>query len=624
MLFRSLLRYGGYGQQTASRRRPSRRRPARQRPRARPSLEALEDRALLSTFVVDRLTDTGAGEGLAGDLRYCLGQANANPGDDAITFSVSGTINLAGALPSLSSNIDLQGPRATSLTVRRDTGGSYRIFTVDSGATAVLSGLTITNGSVSDRGGGIYNSGTLTLNNATVSGNSAGFGGSFGGGTYTAGGGIYNSGTLTLNNATVSDNAAETYAYGGQAFGGGIYNSYNSTLTLNNSIVSGNTAISYNGDSSAYTIGGGIYSFGTLTLTNSTVSGNYSTVGGGIGNDGTLTLTNSTVSGNSASYYGYVGGIYNSGTLTLNNATVSGNSAGNGGGIRNYEGTVTLNNTTISGNSTTGGGGIFNYAGTVTLNNATVSGNSVGLYYGGLGGGISNGYGGTLTLNNATVSGNSATYGGGIYDGGTLTARNTILAGNTATTGPDLWGSLGSLGHNLIGNTSGGSGFHATDLLNVNPLLGPLQDNGSPTFTHALLAGSPALNAGDPAQLGVADQRGVLRRGGVNIGAYQASASAFVVTVPGTVASGTPFDVTVQAVDVFGQVAFGYRGTVTFSVTDLDPAVVLPADYTFTADDQGTHTFTGEFTLLTPGTWTLTTADMANGLTRDVMVTVDT
>src|SRR5262245_47729311 len=165
MLFRSLLGYAGYGPQTASRRRP-----ARQRPRARLSLEALEDRTVPSTFVVDRLTDTGAGAGLAGDLRYCLGQANANPGDDSITFSVTGTITLAGALPSLSSNIDLQGPGASSLTVRPDTGGGYRIFTVDSGTTVVLSGLTITHG-VADYGGGIFNQGTLTLTNATVSGN---------------------------------------------------------------------------------------------------------------------------------------------------------------------------------------------------------------------------------------------------------------------------------------------------------------------------------------------------------------------------------------------------------------------------------------------------------------------
>jgi hypothetical protein len=95
-------------------------------------------------------------------------------------------------------------------------------------------------------------------------------------------------------------------------------------------------------------------------------------------------------------------------------------------------------------------------------------------------------------------------------------------------------------------------------------------------------------------------------------------------SVPGIVAAGTPFDVTVQAVDVFGQVAIGYRGTVTFSVTDPDPAVVLPADYTFSADDQGTHHFTGEFTLITPGTLMLTTADVANMLSQEVMVTVDT
>src|SRR5262249_47739491 len=145
MLIRSLLGYRSYDQQTAAR-RGARPRPTQQRPRARLAVEALEDRTLPSTFVVDRLTDMGAGAGLAGDLRYCIGQANATPGDDTITFSVTGSINLAGALPSLSTNIDLQGPGADSLTVRRDTGGNYRIFTVGNVATVVLSGLTITNG----------------------------------------------------------------------------------------------------------------------------------------------------------------------------------------------------------------------------------------------------------------------------------------------------------------------------------------------------------------------------------------------------------------------------------------------------------------------------------------------
>src|SRR5262245_45219806 len=165
----------------------------RGRPRcSRPRLELLEDRNLLSTFRVDHLADDLVGSGLNGSLRYAITNAVDN---DTITFGVTGTINLAGALPDLAHSVSLQGPGANNLTVRRDTGGNYRIFTVASSATVVLSGLTITNGNgFVNSGGGIANSGTLTLNNATVSGNSA-----------FAGGGIFNyfGGTLTLNNATV-------------------------------------------------------------------------------------------------------------------------------------------------------------------------------------------------------------------------------------------------------------------------------------------------------------------------------------------------------------------------------------------------------------------------------------
>jgi hypothetical protein len=129
----------------------------------------------------------------------------------------------------------------------------------------------------------------------------------------------------------------------------------------------------------------------------------------------------------------------------------------------------------------------------------------------------------------------------------------------------------------------------------------------------ALLPGSPALNAGDPDQLGVADQRGVVRSGGVNIGAYQASATAFVLTAPDTVTAGVPFDLIVTAVDVFAQTAVGYTGTVTFSTSDPNPDIVLPADYAFRAEDGGVHTFTdtglGEITLLTPGDQTITATD---------------
>ncbi len=96
-----------------------------------------------------------------------------------------------------------------------------------------------------------------------------------------------------------------------------------------------------------------------------------------------------------------------------------------------------------------------------------------------------------------------------------MTVANTIIAGNTAPTGPDLDGFITSLGHNLIGNSSGSSGFVAADLQSVNPLLGPLQNNGGPTETMAPLPGSPAIAAGSVALIpaGITtDQRGFAHR----------------------------------------------------------------------------------------------------------------
>jgi hypothetical protein len=182
---------------------------------------------------------------------------------------------------------------------------------------------------------------------------------------------------------------------------------------------------------------------------------------------------------------------------------------------------------------------------------------------------------------------------------------NTIVAGNR---GGDISGSFAGT-NNLIGR---------------NPMLAPLGNYGGPTQTMALLPGSPALNAGDLNQLGSPDQRGVVRTGGVNIGAYQASVSAFVLTAPDTVTAGMPFAVTVTAVDVFAQLAVGYTGTVTFSTTDPDPNVVLPPDYPFTLADQGRHTFLAGFTLVTAGDQTLTVTDIsANAITGTVIATVD-
>jgi hypothetical protein len=201
-------------------------------------------------------------------------------------------------------------------------------------------------------------------------------------------------------------------------------------------------------------------------------------------------------------------------------------------------------------------------------------------------------------VTSCTISANSARSGGGISNTdltGTVTLGNTIVAGNT---GGDISGS------GILNQTY--------SLVGGQPRLGPLQDNGGPTKTMALSAGSPALNAGDPNQLGIADQRGVARSGGVNIGAYQASASALVVTGPATATAGTPFNVTVKAVDSFGQTAVGYTGTATF--TSADPhGATLPADYHFTLADGGVHTFGAGATLYTAGNWDVTATDTVTG-----------
>ncbi len=228
------------------------------------------------------------------------------------------------------------------------------------------------------------------------------------------------------------------------------------------------------------------------------------------------------------------GGIYTEGTLKLTNSTVSGNTATEfGGGIRNTGGTLELINTTVSGNSVAnnaGGGsgaGILNDGGGILrLTNTTVSGNTAANNAGG----IYNILGATVELANTTVSSNTAANNaGGIYNdtGGTLRLANTVVARNTATTNPDTRGTFNSQGNNLIGNTTGATGFVASDLKNVNPLLGPLRNNGGLTNTHALLPGSPAVDAGSNATCPFADQRGVLRKDGDENGTVICDIGAF-------------------------------------------------------------------------------------------------
>jgi hypothetical protein len=454
-----------------------------------------------------------------------------------------------------------------------DGGGLYGVGKV--GSLVTITGSFIGANSAADSAGLANNGGTMTITDSTIRGNSAT-------GNGVAGGGVdnYTGGTLTILRSTISGNYAGAY-------GGGIDNIEGASATVVDSTIRNNRTDG---------LGGGLYSYNaTLMITDSSIRDNAAAYGGGLYNNSyqntsVATITDSTIRGNSALQDG--GGLANNvgATLTVTGSTITGNtSSGSGGGLHNYAGTVTVAASTVTGNTASGsGGGLANNSGTMTITDSTIAGN--------------------LVMNSG--------YGGGLYNNQMLTTRNLIIAGNTAANGPDVSGNLGSRGHNLIGNPSGTTGWVDTDLLDVDPRLGALQDNGGPTQTMELLPGSPALNAGDPAELGVPDQRGVVRRGGVNIGAYQASAAAFVVSAPAKVTAGVPFDVTVTAVDPFGRVAFGYAGTVGFRSTDPDPHVVLPADYAFTGDDAGVHTFTdtglGETALLTRGHQTIFVTDTAD------------
>jgi CSLREA domain-containing protein len=257
--------------------------------------------------------------------------------------------------------------------------------------------------------------------------------------------------------------------------------------------------------------GGGIRNSGTLTVKSVAVSGNTASGdGGGITDFGTLTVNNSIISENAAGADG--GGIMNWGALSVKDSTISGNtcgSAGLGGGITNF-GTAILDRITVSGNRALDGGGIAN-CDTMTLNNSTVSGNTAGSPGDGMGGGIVSWYLGTAALNSTTVSDNTASGDGGgifIFEGTAITSKNTIVANNTGGDCAAL--PVTSAGHNLDSDGTCGLGS-AGDLPNTDPHLSPLADNGGSTQTHALQAGSPAIDAGDNSSCPATDQRAFIR-----------------------------------------------------------------------------------------------------------------
>ncbi|MEQ8998818.1 MAG: choice-of-anchor Q domain-containing protein [Coleofasciculus sp. B1-GNL1-01] len=497
----------------------------------------------MATFTVTNLFDSGAGS-----FRQAIFDANTQAGTDEIVFDTGGfpsTLTLTSGELNITDSVNILGSGADFMTVSGNNNS--RIFSIDDGGSQILdvliSGLTVSDSNGkgrADPGGAIYNEDeNLTLLDLVVTNNTIK--------DFGVGGGIFNSsGKLTLTNSIISHNRTFGVTYSGVGLsngeGGGIYNG-SGIVNIHNSTISHNKASGASGRHSFSSgNGGGIFNrSGELVVTDSTISDNTAVGGGG-------------------AFYadspGNGGGIFNdSGMVKVENSTISGNRAfggsgvqfissgpGKGGGIFNRSGELVVTNSTVNSNMAVGGRSVTatngqaangyggGLSGKVTLSNSTISGNiaSGGLGYQANGG---NGYGGGLwgwgTVTNSTITGNAAKggdsysfnsgtgIGSGIFNTETMTITSSIIAGNTDAA--DISGnSFTSGGHNLIGNGDGTPGFIngvnndqvGTTDNPIDPLLGLLQNNGGSTATHALLPGSPAIDAGSNPLMLLTDQRG--------------------------------------------------------------------------------------------------------------------
>lgn len=439
----------------------------------------LEDRSVPATITVTNLNDLGAGS-----LRQAIADSNGTAAVDTIVFQpgLTGTITLATQL-NVTDPVTITGPGAGALTI---SGNNVtRIFLVNNGSTAIqnfaFSGMTLTLGLAtgSNIGGAIQvDSEDLTLSNMVITNNKA----QQGGGIAVTDG---LNGRLTLVNSTVSNNQATV------GNGGGLYLGSNSLTVVRNSIISGNTTV---------LSGGGIQ----------------------LGQAGFLTVEGSTISGNQALPAGGGGGILAQAdpntTLVVRNSTISGNLANDGGGIlMGGDGSLTVENSTLSGNrAARDGGGISTNGTTAFLRNSTIAFNTADSDNagGGVGGGIfDTALAPTrLTLQSTLVAENLRG----------PTVRDDISATVLATSKLNLIGvntGLAGITHGTNGNQVGTAGVP------LNPMLGLLANNGGATHTHALLAGSPAIDFGFNFSGQGGDQRGgafVRSFSATDVGAFEA------------------------------------------------------------------------------------------------------
>jgi hypothetical protein len=473
---------------------------------------------LINLFVnttVDENDGGSNGQGLS--LRDAILTANADTANEYVivlqggsTYTLSLDNSSGDEEGGLTGDLDITGGARISIVTANGskavisaagiTSGD-RAFDVLANARLTLRNVEITGGSTQDSGGAvsIAKDANVVIEESTIKGNVAAI----------DGGAIYNKGNLSIVQSSIEGNKALD--------GAGIAN-YNSAV-ISQSSITGNNAIS----------GGAIYNRDNLILSDSNISGNSATFGGAVYNTGdSLNITGSTITSNSALVAG--GAVYNDGKaeigksniaenisgergggiINLNNASldviatnVSGNQSKTGGGVDNF-GAANLLNSTFNNNTANNGGGINNSGyGKAILVNATISGNNAATN----GGGIANEaqlsiINGTIVNNTSDSNNDSNGIGGGIFNaaGVSATLKNTIVAQNASN---DLFGSFRGNGNNLIGNTAGAGGTIGTgsDIINGNPLIGPLQNNGSGVLTHALLPGSGAIDKGSNSYL---------------------------------------------------------------------------------------------------------------------------
>jgi hypothetical protein len=440
-------------------------------------------------------------------LRGAITKANGSPGHDTIRFSIgvgtagcdgdgNCTISLGSALPNVTGNLSIEGPGPGKLVIRRNANPgtpNLRIFTIVPGLTVAIAGVAMNNGLSSSAGAGaILNEGSqLTIRDCVLTGNVSNNGGAIWNSAGTSG----NAAKLTLLNTVLSFNAAQVFQQFEQVQGGAILNA--------------------SGTGAATTI-----------ATNCTFLGNFSPNGGAIAN---------AVWGSGAA------------SIVIRDCSFRQNSSSSGGAIQNLGDPATPNrmtadirNSTFSDNHTnaSAGGAIFSYATATALINCTLSGNSATTQ----GGGAHNTGGGRFVIQNCTFSGNISGNSNNNFAGGlnlaninaTTEVVNTIfdrtINGDNLLNDVSGGGSFVSLGHNLSDDPAGGPLFSngpggllngPGDQRNADPGLGTLADNGGPTQTHAITTKSDAFNKGDDALAPKYDQRGFVRSGVSDVGAYE-------------------------------------------------------------------------------------------------------